>query len=292
MLAGLAAWAVWNYTENIEAEITGEQAIVTVFRAGSRIQEATDGSILLSDFAADEVLITEGTDQAIDVPTEAITTVEQLNQVLSGKVAAGPISAGSILTEAQWVTVTIDVTPLAELIPSGKQAMTISADSITGVNGFVEAGDSINMIITLDISFDKIPDEFKGITLDTGTEGEGAPTAGEEEAITLTYTRFVMQDITVMATGREIRPDEDAPPTVDATPPVAGDEAAVDTGNATVFTIEVTPEQAERIVYAYTAGAIWLTLVPEDFVEVETQGVIIDNLFGGDLVQDIFGLSN
>jgi hypothetical protein len=29
--------------------------------------------------------------------------------------------------------------------------------------------------------------------------------------------------------------------------------------------------------------------VPEDFVEVETDGVTIDNLFGGDLVDTIFG---
>ena len=62
-----------------------------------------------------------------------------------------------------------------------------------------------------------------------------------------------------------------------------------DTGNETVFTLEVTPEQAERIAYAFENGSMWLTLVPEDFVEVETQGVIIDTLFGGDLVSDIFG---
>ena len=56
----------------------------------------------------------------------------------------------------------------------------------------------------------------------------------------------------------------------------------------TVFTLEVTPDQAERIVYAFENGSIWLTLVPEDFVEVETDGVTIDNLFGGDLQEAIF----
>ena len=34
---------------------------------------------------------------------------------------------------------------------------------------------------------------------------------------------------------------------------------------------------------------MWLTLVPEDFVEVETPGVTILNLFGGNLAEDIFG---
>ncbi len=101
-----------------------------------------------------------------------------------------------------------------------------------------------------------------------------------------------MQGLPVMATGRDIRPDPNAPKTVDAggQAPADGSEApAEDTGNATIFTIEVTPEQAERLVFAFENGSIWMTLVPADFVEVETQGVIIDNLFGGDLVQDIFG---
>ena len=67
------------------------------------------------------------------------------------------------------------------------------------------------------------------------------------------------------------------------------DAPAEDPANSTVFTLEVTPDQAERIVYAFENGSIWLTLVPTDFVEVETDGVVIDNLFGGDLIEEIFG---
>jgi Flp pilus assembly protein CpaB len=105
----------------------------------------------------------------------------------------------------------------------------------------------------------------------------------------------VLQGIPVLATGRDVALDEDAPVTVEAEPtePVEGETdttgAEEDTGNETIFTLEVTPEQAERIAYAFENGSMWLTLVPEDFVEVETQGVIIDTLFGGDLVEDIFG---
>jgi Flp pilus assembly protein CpaB len=70
--------------------------------------------------------------------------------------------------------------------------------------------------------------------------------------------------------------------------PVEG-ETEEDTGNETLFTLEVTPEQAERIAYAFENGSMWLTLVPGDFVEVETVGVTILNLFGGNLAEDIFG---
>ena len=41
----------------------------------------------------------------------------------------------------------------------------------------------------------------------------------------------------------------------------------------------MTPEQAERLAYSFENGSVWLTLVPEDFVEVRTEGVTIDNLY-------------
>jgi Flp pilus assembly protein CpaB len=296
ILAGLAAWAVWNYLQSVEDDITAGQEIVEVYRAGPAILEGTDGAILLSDFNAGGELIVQGDDQAEDVPEGAITTAEQLNQVLTGKVAAGPIAAGSILTESQWTTITSNVIPLAEEIPSGKQAMTITVDNVRGINGFVEPGDRINMIITLDIGFDLLPEGFDGVTVDPGTDGTDGETPPEDTAQTVvTLTRFVLQGLPVMATGRDIRADAETPDTVEVdettvtTPdgqPVVEEEEA---GNDTIFTLEVTPEQAERIAYAFDNGSIWLTLVPGDFVEVETSGVIIDNLFGGDLVEDIFG---
>lgn len=294
ILAGLAAWAVWNYLQNVENEITAGQEIVEVYRAGAAIAEGTDGGILLSDFNAGGELIEVSKDQQEDVPVGAITTEEQLRSVLTGRVAAGPISARSILTDVQWTTITSEVIPLADEIPSGKQAMTISVDNVRGVNGFVEPGDRINMMITLDIGFELLPDDFSGVTVDPpSVDGEGAPAEAEQTVVT--YTRFVLQGLPVIATGRDIRADADATPTVEVQDPTTG-ETPVDgqpvaetTGNDTTFTLEVTPEQAERIAYAFENGSIWLTLVPGDFVEVETSGVIIDNLFGGNLVEDIFG---
>jgi hypothetical protein len=57
----------------------------------------------------------------------------------------------------------------------------------------------------------------------------------------------------------------------------------------TVFTLEVTPEQAERIAFSFEGASVWMTLVPADFVEVDTEGITLDNLFSGNLVEDIFG---
>jgi len=293
ILAGLAAWAVWNYLQNVENEIIEGQEIVEVYRAGEAIAEGTDGAILLSDFEGGGELIVQSEDQAEDVPDGAITTAEQLRDVLTSRVAAGPISAGSILTVSQWTSITVDIVPLAEEIPSGKQAMTISVDNIKGINGFVEPGDQVNMIITIDIPEDLLPDELSGIAEQPVAPVEEGAAPAEETVGVVTYSRFVLQGLSVLATGRDIRPDEDAPETVEVDDPEAvtpdGQPVEPETGNDTIFTLEVTPEQAERIAYAFENGSIWLTLVPGDFVEVETTGVTILNLFGGDLLDDVFG---
>jgi Flp pilus assembly protein CpaB len=283
ILAGLAAWAVWNFLDGIRSDAEADQVQVTVFRATEAIAEGADGAILLS---GDDILA-ESTEEQIDLPADAITSQEQLNSILTGRVAAGPISQNAIITVSQWTEVTVDITPLSELIPSGKQAITIGLDNIRGVNGFVEAGDRVNLIVTLDIQTDVIPADFPTLDPDTGTE-----TPGEEETITVNYTRYVLQGLPVLAVGRDIRPDEDAPTVIDVEPApttegVAG-ETEEDLGNDTVFVIEVTPEEAERLAFAFENGSIWMTLVPEDFVAVETDGVIIDTRFGDNLLDDIF----
>jgi Flp pilus assembly protein CpaB len=207
--------------------------------------------------------------------------------------AVGPIDQNEIITTSQWAQLTVDLKPLSELIPSGKQALTISTDAVRGVNGFVRPGDMVNLIITLDIEFNQIPVDSPifGIPTET-TAADG--TGGEEETETVTYTRFVLQGLPVLAVAQDVRPEEGesqpvVTPTVDAEGnPVPPTEAAEEVPQ-TVFTLEVTPEQAERIAFSFENGSVWMTLVPSDFVEVETQGVTIESLFSGDIVSDIFG---
>jgi Flp pilus assembly protein CpaB len=299
ILAGLAAWAVWNFMQNVRGEAEEGQQQVTVFRAGTGgIAEGTEGNILISEFNSGGQQIIAGVDEVEDTPLDAIQSEEELREILTNTIAAGPISEQAILTRSQWVEVTADVVPLAQQIGSGNQAITISTSDIQGVNGFVEAGDRVNMIITLDIEFADIP--IEGSPTLPPPEGEDPEATPGEETITVTYTRYVLQGLNVLAAGRDVRVEDDGDQTgeVDAgqqTPapgtegevPAEG-EAEEETGNSTVFTLEVTPDQAERIVYAFENGSIWLTLVPADFVEVETDGVTIDNLFGGDLAEAIF----
>jgi pilus assembly protein CpaB len=274
LLAAIAAFAVWQFLQNVEDEAKEGLELVTVYQAVDFIGEGTEGDLILSQTRAEPVEILQR-----NAPANAIATEQDLTLVLSGRVAAGPISAGQVLTADQWVVVTTQVQPLAESIPEGKQAMTVSVDTERGVNGFVQPGDRVNVIVTLDI-------EIRGTETTTGgsdfVEGETGQTQEEDTSENVTLTRFVLQGLPVLAVGQEIRPNEEDEATVQV---AVDDPTAVEGEDATLglLTLEVTPEQAERLAYSFENGSTWLTLVPEDFVEVRTEGVTINNLFGDDL---------
>lgn len=293
LLAGVAAFAVYSYVNGIQNTIEEGQEQVIVYRATQAIPEGQDGSVFLS---AQPPIWVEGTEESEDLPADYIGSEDQLRAVIDGKIAVGPISANQILTVNQWIEQTVDVTPLAELIPSGKQAITVSTDAIKGVNGFVQPGDRVNAILTIDIEFSFLPEnapDFGVPSEDDGT-GEGED-ATDEESEVVTLSRYVLQGLPVMAVGREIqavegeRVDIQGPEVVDPTVDPAAAAAAPEEVVVTTFTLEVDPDQAERLVYAFENGSVWLTLVPEDFVEVETDGISIGTLFEGDLIEDIFG---
>lgn len=289
VLAGAAAFAIFQYLQGIEDEVAAGQERVIVYRALEPIAQGTEGSQVLQGEGA---LFEESFELRELLPDGAPTSRQELETTLSGKVAVAPIPANQLFTASQWVTLTTDITPLSELIGEGLQAITISPGSVQGVNGFVEPGDRINVIVSLDIEARLIPQgEAPDLGLPTEPGGEGEGEAAEEEQVTVSYTRLVLQGLPVIAVGPDVRPEsadeangESTPTTLQTQAPAEGEAQEV----STVYTLEVTPEQAERLVYAQQNGSIYLTLVPPDFVEVDTRGVTIENLFEGDLVDDIF----
>lgn len=287
LLAGVAAFAVFQFLNGIRNEVEANREKTQVFRAAQLIPEGTDGALALqSDW------IQAGEENVEDLPAGYISSEQELQAIVTGRLAVGPIESNEIIVQSQWAQLTVELRPLSELIPSGKQALTISTDAVRGVNGFVRPGDLINLIITVDIEFASIPVDSPifGVPTETTTPEGGA--AADEQSETVTYTRFVLQGLPVLAVASDVRSEEGegtpvVTPTVDETgQPVAPEEEQVP---ETVFTLEVTPEQAERIAFSFENGSVWMTLVPADFVEVDTQGVTIETLFTGDIVEDIFG---
>lgn len=274
VLAGVAAFSVWRFLANVEAGVLEDVELVTVYRAADFIAEGTEGDLVRSQLGFEE-----SEEERRFVPENAITSADQLELALSNRVAAGPISARQILTADQWVQVTIDINPLASEIEPGMMAQTISVDDERGVNGFVEPGDRVNVILTIDVEL-VLGDTGAVPGLGDDFSDPNAPDqAAQQQRETKTLTRTVLQGIEVLAVGREIRPDEDAAPEVKVATATPADQAPEEVVQLGLLTLEVTPEQAERLAYSFENGSVWLTLVPEDFVEVRTEGVTIDNLY-------------
>ena len=269
-LAGVAALSVWQFLGNVVKEAEAEIEVVPVIRTTDFIAEGIEGDLVLSQAGRFE----ESFEEARWFPVNGISNVDDLQRALSGRVAAGPISANSIITGDQWVPLTIDIKPLAEQIPSGKQAMTISVDEQKGVNGFINPGDRINVIVTIDVQLDL------GL-VDPNSSDFGLPDPTEEQLILLdsrTISRFVLQGLPVLAVGRDIRPDADATPTVEVPLAVTSEEEPQEI-RVGLLTLELAPEQAERLAFTMANGDVWLTLVPIDFVETPTDGITLCTLF-------------
>lgn len=284
LLAGLAAYSIYQFLTNIQAEAEARQERRLVYRAGDFIPEGTGGDLLQS-----QNRVVESEEAAEWVPVNSIGSLEELQATLANRVAAGPISQGQIITADQWIEVTIDITPLAEIIPQGKQAISLQTDIARGVAGLVEPGDRVNLLVTVELEF-RPADLVTGLELGFEPAGPASPDETVEEPLTKTITRFVLQGLPVLAVGRDIRPSEDVPDRVEV--PVTDPEvtaAAEEPQNRGLFTLEVTPQEAERLVFALEQGSVWFTLVPEDFVVVPTDGVIIENLFEDlGILEDIF----
>ena len=279
LLAGLAAFSIWRVLSEAQTSAREGTTLVEVYRAQSFIAEGTDGALVISSALA------IASEENLDfLPENAITSEDQLRAVLTGRVAAGPISANSVLTSDSWVAITEEIRPLSEVIGQNRQAMTILAPAERGVNGFIQPGDSVNVIVTtslrvfgesaVDAGFDELTEE------DQAAEAQADEATTPQEK-TLQFTRFVMQGVPVLAVGREIVPDEDAPVqiTADFVDPDAAVVEESEDQTTSLITLEVTPDQAERLAFSYETGSVWLTLVPADFTPARTEGVIFENLF-------------
>jgi pilus assembly protein CpaB len=128
---------------------------------------------------------------------------------------------------------------LSALLPPGMRAAAVRVDDVVGVAGFIKPGDTVDVIATI--------------------RAEGTAQA-------VTSSKVILQDVKVLAVGREL----DAKSRTDK---------AV---QATVATLLVNPAQSERLALAAVQGKILLTLRSDaDTDVVATGGVTAVGLLNG-----------
>jgi pilus assembly protein CpaB len=124
---------------------------------------------------------------------------------------------------------------LAAILDDGARAMAVKVDQVVGIAGFVQPGDRVDVITT--------------IATDDETRAALASKAAK-------ISKIILQDIRVLAVGEHLATDGHKPVKVQ------------------VVTLEVQPEESERLALASQHGTIQLTMRSRvDRDAVETAGV-------------------
>jgi pilus assembly protein CpaB len=128
---------------------------------------------------------------------------------------------------------------LSALITEGKRAITVRVNDVIGVAGFALPGNYVDIIVS------------------TETEARGQDGQQRERSI----SKIVLERILVLAVAQEVNRDETKPKVVNA------------------VTLEVTPEQAEKLDLARSVGTLSLALRNQvDPGPAETLGATKENL--------------
>ena len=135
------------------------------------------------------------------------------------------------------------VAGLSAVIPEGYRAMTVKVDDVVGVSGFVMPGSYVDVV---------------AVIVPQATQGGQSPGP---------VSKIVLQHIRVLASGPKI----DSP------------ENQREPNNAKAVTLQVTPEQAEKLSLAANEGKLQLVMRSyTDQEDSQTRGVNKHSLLSGD----------
>jgi len=140
-----------------------------------------------------------------------------------------------------------DASPFSSRIRPGIRAMSVLVDEVNSVSGMLQPGDRIDLLFTV-----------------RPPASPGMPPAQE-------VTSALMQDMTVLATGRQVRADK-------------GDSAGM--RHFTAITVEVSPAQAQQLIVAQRSGKLTAMLRnPEDRQPWRPRAMDLNALLGVDAPQ-------
>ena len=300
VLAAVSGFAIWRYLSSIESEIRADIAEVRVYRTTQMIETGTSGEdsrgLIEEGLALRESVVFEGSTVLCLGPAEqndggdpnevgCPENPRDLDAILAGNVAAGPISEKQVITTDLWISpAEIADISLSESLEQGKVAIAFRPDEVSAVGGFIRPGDRINLMASASVPLNQFlaivsDPELRELVLGgafvgSGTSGETIDPEGDtiaELAATLpgsmNFVQTFMQDVEVIAVGPDTLP------------------ARIPTGltpqGAQILVLHVTPQEAELIQYAKDYSSVTTMLLPADvpYTPFDSVGVLIDDLF-------------
>lgn len=213
------------------------------------------------------------------VTTDMLTTKTLAVNLREGNVygdpsqAIGKTTRTAILAGAQVHSSDFQNRAVPLTVPAGRRAMAITVNQLTGVGNLLDVGDTVDMIISLR------GDAFPVVQV----LNDGSVTVVSGINPLSIKLPLLLQDVQIIGT---IDPPAPVPPAAAQGQPAPSVAPLVDTAQAKLLILSVTPAQAEVLLYARTAGALDVILrSPLDAGQTaETTGVILKTLV------DLYGI--
>jgi pilus assembly protein CpaB len=212
-------------TKNLAKRPSGAVALVKVAVAAQNLPTAT--------------ALTKESVELVDWP-QALAPTGTFDSFapLEGRVTTGALLKGEPILVARLAALGARQ-GMAAVIPDNMRAMTVPVNEVVGVAGFIHPGDLVDVVTTMQ----------------TPVNGRSS----EQEF----RSRIVLQNIKVLAVGKDLMADESKPVEVP------------------VVTLLVTPEQSERLALASTQGKVQLTMrAQRDEGQIATAGISPSELLG------------
>ncbi|HEX5903678.1 MAG TPA: Flp pilus assembly protein CpaB [Actinomycetota bacterium] len=226
ILATVATAGVFLYARGLEEDAQAGGTMVPVVVSKVDIPARTDLDQLIKN---DQFRLLEVPQDA--VVDGAITSLDQM----SGKSNSVAILAGEQIPVAR---ISGEVPGGALAIPEGMEALTVSLDASRAVAGAIQAGDKVSIYST-----------FKGVSLDPLGESATQTVQADSVTVKLVPTVDVLAVFRPVSStvfnGEETTQSEQLPGSV-------------------AITLALSPEDAQRFVFAMENGTTWLGLLPPD----------------------------
>ncbi len=227
LLAALGTALVWVYVQGADDRARGDNATVNVYITTKPVPLGAS----VSDLVSQGYVITQTVARRLAVGALTPSSLADLQTY----VAVVPIPKDVLLTAGMFSTP--DKTPASITFKSGSMALSIALGDPQRVNGFPVQGSYVTIFVT-----------GNGPSSNATTSPKAAVGTGDTSTETTTVIDHPVRVITV---GNL--------PTQPLAKGAAGGTAA-----STIVTLELTPDEAQKVIQAQASGALYLGLLNSD----------------------------
>jgi Flp pilus assembly protein CpaB len=283
----IAVLLIVRYVNDIENRVNADSAPATVFVARENIAQGTDGTV-----AVDSQQIVSAEIPQKYRPGTAIQSTDEVKQ----KVAVFDIAPNTVIVEGMFVDPsTVQISFRERLKNPNHVAISIQADQVKAVGGFIVPGDEVNLMVfqSNDNVKEKLvsepgegpvelPDLGDNVVIPQPPENIVGRTGGAQWVIMGKSARLLYQKVQVLAVGQNqlLAPGESSG--------TDGETTTTTRNDTGLITFNVPPKAAQWIAtWSQIEGGFYLSLVGKDYEPrvIQPLPVIIDVLPGEDPAQ-------